>query len=381
MHGESSALCSAPSKGNDADVNNDNKTRKITIAIDAMGGDNGPEIVVDGVARAFSRGLDANILFVGDRDILGPLVENHRGVRNAGIKHAPSVVTMTDKPMHVVRRGHDTSMWNAVDAVKDGAADAVVSCGNTGALMAVSLFQLKKIEGVDRPAVTALWPTQRGRTVVLDVGANVEADEKQLVQFAIMGEAFYRTLMGVQKPTVGLLNVGAEDLKGHELIRTAARVLREADPAMAFKGFVEGNDISGGVVDVVVTDGFTGNVALKSAEGAARLVGGWVKETLTGTLNAKLGALLMAPGLRKLKDRIDPSSVNGGVFLGINGIVVKSHGGSDARGVASAVQMAASLARAPFQAEVAQTVAAVKARSDALARRRETESDVKIAAQ
>jgi len=362
-------------------VNNDNKSRKITIAIDAMGGDNGPEIVVDGVARAFSRGLDAKILFVGDRDILGPLVEGHRGVKNTEIKHAPNVVTMTDKPMHVVRRGHDTSMWNAVDAVKDGAADAVVSCGNTGALMAVSLFQLKKIKGVDRPAVTALWPTQRGRTVVLDVGANVEADENQLVQFAIMGEAFYRTLMGVKKPTVGLLNVGAEDLKGHELIRTAARVLREADSEMAFKGFVEGNDISGGVVDVVVTDGFTGNVALKSAEGAARLVGGWVKETLTGTLNAKLGALLMAPGLRKLKDRIDPSSVNGGVFLGINGIVVKSHGGSDARGVASAVQMAASLARAPFQAEVAQTVAAVMARSDALARRRETESDVKIAAQ
>ncbi len=362
-------------------MNGDKPSKEITVAIDAMGGDNGPAVVVDGVAHAVSRGLKANILFVGDREILTPLLADHRGVGRFNILHAGSVVSMTDKPMHVVRRGHDTSMWKAAEAVKTGDADAVVSCGNTGALMAVSLFQLKKIAGIDRPAVTALWPTQRGRTVVLDVGANVEADENQLVQFAIMGEAFFRALMGAEKPTVGLLNVGAEDLKGHDLIRKAARVLREADPEMAFKGFVEGNDISGGVVDVVVTDGFTGNVALKSAEGAARLVGRWVKETLNGTLNAKLGALLMAPGLKKLKDRIDPSSVNGGVFLGINGVVVKSHGGSDARGVASAVKMAASLAQAPFRDEVAQTVASVMARSDALARRREAESDVTVAAQ
>ncbi|MEO1136859.1 MAG: phosphate acyltransferase PlsX, partial [Pseudomonadota bacterium] len=262
--------------------------------------------------------------------------------------------------------GRDTSMWAAVTAVADNDAQSVVSCGNTGALMAVARKQLGMIEGVDRPAVTALWPTPRGRSVVLDVGANVEADENQLVQFAIMGEAFFRALMNVEKPSVGLLNVGAEDLKGHELIRTAARVLREADPDMAFKGFVEGNDISRGAVDVVVTDGFTGNVALKSAEGAARLVGAWVKETLTGTVNAKLGALLMAPGLRKLKDRIDPSSNNGGVFLGVNGIVVKSHGGADARGVASAVNMAASLAARPFREEVASTVKTVMSRRQRL---------------
>ncbi len=362
-------------------MNGEKTTDEITVAIDAMGGDNGPAVVVEGAARAITRGLKANILFVGDRAVLAPLIEKHTELVRSDILHAGSVVAMTDKPMHVVRRAHDTSMWKSVDAVKNGVADAVISCGNTGALMAVSLFQLKKIKGIDRPAVTALWPTQRGRTVVLDVGANVEADADQLVQFAIMGEAFYRALTDVQKPSVGLLNVGAEDLKGHDLIRRAAQVLREADPDMAFKGFVEGNDISGGVVDVVVTDGFTGNVALKSAEGAARLVGQWVKETLTGTLNAKLGALMMAPGLRKLKDRIDPSSVNGGVFLGINGVVVKSHGGADARGVASAVQMAASLARAPFRDEVAQTVATVMERSDALARRREAASDITVAAQ
>lgn len=362
-------------------MNGTNTTSEITVAIDAMGGDNGPAVVVEGASRAITRGMKANIVFVGDRDALAPLIENHRNLARSEIIHAGNIVKMTDKPMHVVRRGHETSMWKAVDAVKNADADAVVSCGNTGALMAVSLFQLRKIAGIDRPAVTALWPTQRGRTVVLDVGANVEADENQLVQFAIMGEAFYRAITDVKKPTVGLLNVGAEDLKGHDLIRKAAQVLREADPDMAFKGFVEGNDISGGVVDVVVTDGFTGNVALKSAEGAARLVGRWVKETLTGTLNAKLGALLMAPGLKKLKDRIDPSSVNGGVFLGINGVVVKSHGGSDARGVASAVQMAASLARAPFRDEVAQTVSTVMERSNALAQRREAASDATIAAQ
>ncbi len=353
----------------------------VTLAVDAMGGDNGPETVAAGAAVAVARGLKAKLMFVGDRAVLEPAIARHDALAHADIRHADSVVSMTDKPMHILRRGQDTSMWRSIAAAAEGDADAVVSCGNTGALMAVGLAQLKKIKGVDRPAATALWPTNRGRTVVLDVGANVEADANQLVQFAIMGEAFFRSLMNVEKPTVGLLNVGAEDLKGHELIRTAAGILREADPAMAFKGFVEGNDISAGVVDVVVTDGFTGNVALKSAEGAARLVGGWVRETLTGTLNAKLGALLMAPGLRKLKDRIDPSSVNGGVLLGLNGLVVKSHGGSDARGVASAIQMAADLARAPFHDEVAQTVAAVMARSSDLAESRDNNTDIPIAAQ
>jgi glycerol-3-phosphate acyltransferase PlsX len=354
--------------------------RTLVLAIDAMGGDAGPQAVVEGVAYAVKRGLKARFIFFGDKARLEPLVAARRETAGAEIRHADNVVAMTDKPMHVLRRGHDTSMWAAVTAVAAGDAQAVVSGGNTGALMAVARKQLGMIEGVERPAVTALWPTPRGRSVVLDVGANVEADEDQLVQFAIMGEAFFRALMNVEKPTVGLLNVGAEDLKGHELIRTAARVLREADPDMAFKGFVEGNDISKGTVDVVVTDGFTGNVALKSAEGAARLLGGWMKETLTGTLNAKLGALLMAPGLRKLKDRIDPSSNNGGVFLGVNGVVVKSHGGADARGVASAVNMAASLASRPFRDEVASTVKAVMSRRQRIAEPAADDNTIKAAA-
>ena len=331
----------------------------LTLAVDAMGGDAGPGAVVDGVAHAIAQGLQANIIFFGDEKQINPLVKNAKGLEGAVIRHTDNVVSMNDKPMHVLRRGRDTSMWAAIEAVKNDEAHAVVSGGNTGALMAVAKMQLRMIDGVDRPAITALWPTPRGRSVVLDVGANVEADENQLVQFAIMGEAFYRALMNVDKPTVGLLNVGAEDLKGHELIRTAARVLREADPDMAFQGFVEGNDISKGTVDVVVTDGFSGNIALKSAEGAARLVGGWVKEALSGTINAKFGALFMVPGLRKLKDRINPSSNNGGVFLGLNGLVVKSHGGADARGVASAIMMAANLARKGFRSEVASTVKTV----------------------
>ena len=354
--------------------------RELVLAVDAMGGDSGPQAVVDGVVYAVKHGLKARFIFFGDRSVLEPLVSARRELTGAEVRHADNVVAMTDKPMHVLRRGRDTSMWAAVTAVAEGDAMAVVSGGNTGALMAVSRKQLGMIEGIDRPAVTALWPTPRGRSVVLDVGANVEADEDQLVQFAIMGEAFFRALMDVDKPTVGLLNVGAEDLKGHELIRTAARVLREANPDMAFQGFVEGNDISKGTVDVVVTDGFTGNVALKSAEGAARLLGGWMRETLTGTLNAKLGALLMAPGLRKLKDRIDPSSNNGGVFLGVNGVVVKSHGGADARGVASAVNMAASLAARPFRDEVAATVKSVVNRRQRLADMAASENTIKAAA-
>jgi glycerol-3-phosphate acyltransferase PlsX len=254
-------------------------------------------------------------------------------------------------------------MWMAIEAQKEKRVDAVISGGNTGALMAVSRMQLGMIAGVERPAVSALWPTPRGRVVVLDVGANVEAAADELVDFAIMGEAFFRALTGKMKPTVGLLNVGAEELKGHDLIRTAARTLRDADPDMAFEGFIEGDDISKGAVDVVVTDGFTGNIALKSAEGAARLVGQWIKEALTANMLARLGALLMIGGLNRLKQRIDPSNVNGGVFLGINGIVVKSHGGANDRGVKSAIEMAANLVGKGFRTEVAQKVSAVRERS------------------
>jgi glycerol-3-phosphate acyltransferase PlsX len=331
----------------------------LTLAVDAMGGDGGPTPVVEGVVAALDQGLKARVLLFGQEDRLRPLVARRAAAGAIEIRHAPTAVSMTDKPMHVLRRGRDSSMWLAVAALESGEAQALVSGGNTGALMAVSRMQLGMIAGVDRPALTALWPTNSGRTVVLDVGANVEATENELVQFAIMGEAFARALTAKEKPRVGLLNVGAEELKGHELIRSAARVLREADPEMAFVGFVEGNDISSGKLDVVVTDGFTGNIALKTAEGAARLVGSWIKEALNTSLNSKLASLLMIRGLKKLKARMDPSSMNGGLLLGVNGIVVKSHGGADARGVRSAVEMAANLAQRPILGEIAETVSEV----------------------
>lgn len=337
------------------------------IAIDTMGSDQGPEPLIRGTALALRENRNFTPLFFGDKKILTKLVANEAILADASVTHTSNIVAMTDKPSHVIRRGRDTSMWAAIEAVKNQTADAIVSGGNTGALMAVSRLQLKMIAGIDRPAVTALWPTKNGKVVVLDVGANVEADEDQLVSFAIMGEAFFRALTGKAKPTVGLLNVGAEELKGHDLIRNAARVLREADPDMAFRGFVEGNDISRGAVDVVVTDGFSGNIALKSAEGAARLVGGFVKDALTSSWRSKLGALLMKSALEHLKVKIDPSSANGGVFLGVNGIVIKSHGSSDAKGVASAVAMAASLAGKPFRDEVAETVQIVFSRAKKVA--------------
>jgi len=329
------------------------------IGVDAMGTDAGPAALVKGAALARRNGVASQYIFFGDEAALRPLIDAEPNLKGARVEHCDKAVAMTDKPMHVLRRGRDTSMWKAIESQKDGRVHAVVSGGNTGALMAVSRMQLGMIPGIHRPAVTALWPTPRGRVVVLDVGANVEATEHELVRFAIMGEAFFRALTGTKKPTVGLLNVGAEELKGHELIRNAARVLREADPDMAFTGFVEGNDISLGAVDVVVTDGFTGNIALKSVEGAARLVGGWIKEALTGSLLAKIGALFMLGELEKLKQRIDPSSVNGGVFLGVNGIVVKSHGSADEKGVAAAIGMASGLVGKGFRKQVAETVALV----------------------
>ncbi|MEO1149467.1 MAG: phosphate acyltransferase PlsX [Pseudomonadota bacterium] len=338
-----------------------NAKRRVCLAVDAMGGDAGPAAVVDGAAAAIAGGLAVDLKLVGPKDLLTPLIAAHPALASAQIIHAPDVVTMDDKPAHILRRGRETSMWHALSALCDGIVDAVVSGGNTGALMALSRHRLRMIKGVDRPAITALWPTPRGRSVVLDVGANVEADALQLLQFAVMGDTFFRALSGERSPSVGLLNVGAEELKGHEVIREAAKLLRAHVPDMRFSGFVEGNDISKGTVDVVVTDGFSGNIALKSAEGAARLVGGWMKEAVTDSWLSKLGGLLMRRQLQNLKTRIDPSSVNGGVFLGINGVVVKSHGGADAAGVASALRIAGNLARRAFIDDVADRVSSVTA--------------------
>ena len=330
-----------------------------TLSIDAMSGDLGPEPVLEAIAglraqdpATYGAGGSHYLLF-GDEARLSALVERLGLADVVAIRHAPGVVAMDDKPSRAVRRGKGTSMWEAIASVRAGEAQVALSAGNTGALMGMSILQLRMASGVDRPAIAASWPTPRGYSVVLDVGAGLEADARQLMAFAVMGEAFCRAVHAIARPSVGLLNVGEEETKGHDNVRAAHEALR-ADPLeLNYVGFVEGDDISAGAADVVVTDGFTGNIALKTAEGTARLIGGWVKEALTSSWLSKGAALLIRPALRVLGDRMDPANVNGGVFLGLNGVVVKSHGGSDARGVANALRIARAMAASPFADEVA----------------------------
>ena len=334
-------------------------SKPIVISIDAMGGDHGPPVVVPALALACRRLAGQNVRFLlhGDGARIEPeLARLSPGACEAEVRHTDSVVNMTDKPAYALRRSKGSSLWNAIESVKAGEADAVVSAGNTGALMAISRLVLRMLGGMDRPAIVASWPTARGYSAVLDVGANVDSDAQQLVQFAIMGAAFHRAVHGVATPTVGLLNVGVEDMKGHEEVREAHKLLSEAGLDVDYRGFVEGDDIAKGTVDVVVTDGFTGNVALKTAEGTARFISSLLKETLTSSLWAKMGALSAAPALQRMKSRIDPRTINGGPLLGLNGIVVKSHGGTDAVGFANALKVAVDLARSDYAAEIARNM-------------------------
>jgi glycerol-3-phosphate acyltransferase PlsX len=336
---------------------------RLVLSIDGMGGDQAPEIVVEGIEAA-ARGLPgASFLLHGDEARLTPLLERHPRARAAcAVRHAAAAIGMEVKPSQALRQGRGSSLWNAIAAVEEGQAAAIVSAGNTGALMAISMFRLRMVSGVHRPALAARWPAAAGGYVVmLDVGANVQADSQQLVEFAIMGEAFQRAVSGKERPSVALLNVGAEDAKGHEEIRGAARLIREAGFEMDFKGFVEGDDIAKGTADVVVTDGFTGNIALKMGEGTARLVARLLREALTSGPLARLGALIAYPALRKLKARTDPSSFNGAVFLGLNGLVVKSHGGADARGFSAAIHVAALMAQSHYREEIALNLARLAA--------------------
>ncbi len=328
-------------------------TRALTVSIDAMGGDAGPAVVVSALLKTIQRHSAVNFILHGDEEELNPLVARHpRLAGRATVRHAPGRVTMEDKPSHVLRRGKDTSMWHTINCVKEGDADVAVSAGNTGALMAVSMFGLGIIEGISRPAIAVIWPTLKGQTIVLDVGANVGATDEMLVDFAVMGEAFAHAIFGLEKPTVGILNVGAEEQKGNEGVRGAAQILRNSNLPMAFHGFVEGDDIAKGTVDVVVTDGFTGNIALKTAEGTARLVGAYLRSALKRSFMSKLGAVIASGALQTLRRKLDPRAQNGGVFLGLNGIVVKSHGGADAVGFASALDMAIDMARADINARI-----------------------------
>lgn len=321
-----------------------------------MGGDHGPSVVVGGVRdyRARHGGEGVRFLLHGDEAaIRSEMSKCGLGDDICEVRHTERVVAMDEKPAQAMRRGKGSSVWNAIESVKTGEAAAVVSAGNTGALMAISKLLLRmSAPGLERPAIVASWPTFKGITAVLDVGANVESDAAQLVEFAIMGEAFMAAVHGVDRPTVGLLNVGSEDMKGHEEVREAARLLREGGFNLDYRGFVEGDDIAKGTVDVVVTDGFTGNIALKTAEGVAKFIGTLMKEALTSSLMAKAGAALAYPALKAMSARIDPNAINGGPLLGLNGIVVKSHGGATAAGFGSAIRIAVDLGRSDYMTKV-----------------------------
>ncbi|HKX64577.1 MAG TPA: phosphate acyltransferase PlsX [Rhizomicrobium sp.] len=339
-------------------------TRALTVSIDAMGGDAGPGVVVSALLKTIQRHSDVQFILHGDESLLNPLLARQPKLKGrATVRHAPDRVSMEDKPSHVLRRGKDTSMWHTIQTVKAGDADVAISAGNTGALMAVSMFGLGIIEGISRPAIAVIWPTLKGQCIVLDVGANVTASEEQLVDFAVMGEAFAHAVFGLAKPTVGILNVGVEGQKGNDGVRAAAQILRASNLPMAFHGFVEGDDIAKGTVDVVVTDGFTGNIALKTAEGTARLVGSWLRQALKRSPLSKLGAVMASGALQALRRKLDPRTQNGGVFLGLNGIVVKSHGGADAVGFASAVDTAIDMARADINARISTDRSAIAAES------------------
>lgn len=324
-------------------------TDRTIIALDAMGGDSAPDIVVAGAALACERYPGASFLFFGNEAKIRPLLERHRDLKNVSeIHHASDYISGDMKPSLALRQGRNSSMRLAINAVANGDASCVVSAGNTGALMAMAKLVLKTMPGIDRPAIAGLLPTKIGETVMLDLGANLECDAENLVQFALMGAIFCRAVLGINQPSIGLLNVGTEELKGHDEIRTSAAILRDKQIPGTFHGFVEGDDIMAGTVDVVVTDGFTGNVALKTLEGTAKLMSHFLRQSFGASILAKVGYILARGALGKLKLRLDPRRYNGAMFLGLQGVCVKSHGGTDHEGFANAIGVAHDLVKHRF---------------------------------
>ncbi len=316
-------------------------SERLVLSVDAMGGDRAPGMAIAGCDMAQERHPEVAFLLFGDEAKVAPLVAQTRYLKKtARIVHTDEFVSGDAKPAVALRAGRKSSMRLAIDAVRDGAAAGVVSAGNTGALMAMAKFVLKTLPGIDRPAIASLFPTTRGESVMLDLGANVQCGTENLVQFAIMGEVFARAVLGLQQPSVGLLNVGSEEMKGHEELRAAAAWLRDTHLPIRFHGFVEGDDVPGGTVDVVVTDGFTGNIALKIAEGTAKLYSGFLKGAFASSILAKFGYIFARSALAKVRMRTDPRRYNGALFVGLNGIVVKSHGGTDEFGFANALGVA-----------------------------------------
>jgi glycerol-3-phosphate acyltransferase PlsX len=333
--------------------------QKVRIALDVMGGDHGPSITVPGADISLERHPEIDYLLYGDRAVVEPLLAQRPRLKAASqLVHTEVVVKMDAKPSQALRQGRwKSSMWMAIDAVKKGEADVVVSAGNTGALMAMAKFNLRTMAGIERPAIAAVWPTLRGESIVLDVGASIGADVEHLVDLAVMGSAMARVMFDLERPTVGLLNIGVEEVKGLEEVKEAGAMLRDANlPFLDYQGFVEGDDIGKGTVDVVVTEGFAGNIALKAAEGTARQLAEYLRAAFSRTLQARLGYLLARKALQTLRDKMDPRKVNGGVFLGLNGVVIKSHGGTDAEGFASAIDVGYDMVRYELMSKISQTL-------------------------
>ncbi len=313
-----------------------------------MGGDHGPKVVLPGLVRVLERRSDVEFAIYGRSDEVLPVLEGLPRLKAASrFEHCDVAVRMDDKPSQALRQGRRvSSMWRAIEAVKSGEADVCISAGNTGALMAMAKFCLRTMAPIERPAIAAVWPTFKSECIVLDVGATIGGDAQQLVDFAILGAAMARAVFQLERPTVGLLNVGVEEIKGQEQVKEAGQMLREAAlDSMDYTGFVEGDDIARGTTDVVVTEGFSGNIALKTAEGTAKLIAEYLRSAMSRTLLARLGYLLARSAFRRLREKLDVRRANGGVFLGLNGLVVKSHGGTDDEGFAAAVELGYDMVR------------------------------------
>ena len=335
--------------------------KRHVLSVDAMGGDKGPATVVAGLSKFLGKHPKAQIILHGPQATLAELLQKHGIADRVTIHDAAEVVKMTDKPSHVLRHGKKTSMWSAIEAVRNKEASVAVSCGNTGGLMAMSMLRLRKAEGVNRPAIACLWPSRNpsGFNVMLDAGADIRADQDDLLTYALMGASYARNGLDIARPRVGLLNVGTEEHKGRAELKVAHELIANAAVIGDFEyvGFIEGGDLPSDKVDVIVTDGFTGNVALKTGEGTATLISELLREALLKNPLSMFGALLARGSLRRLRKRIDPRRVNGGVFLGLNQTVIKSHGSADATGVAAALKLAYRLSLSGFSDKLAARVA------------------------
>ena len=332
----------------------------ITVAVDGMGGDSAPEIVIGGIEATCHADSKVKFLLFGNQEKIGPLLSRtHYAQELCELIHTDEEVTNDDKPTFALRNRTKSSMRLAIDAVKEHKADAVISAGNTGALMAMATIVLKTLPGISRPAIASSFPTQAGDSVMLDLGANVECDSNNLVQFAVMGEVYARNEPGLSQPSVGILNVGVEGLKGNDSVRDAAAILKNSNLPLEFYGFIEGDDIGKGTVDVIVTDGFTGNIALKTAEGTAQMIAYFLKDALKSSILSKAGALLARPAIEKVRSHFDPRRYNGALLLGLNGICVKSHGGTDEVGFAHAIQVGVNLVRRDLNDLIKEDIASV----------------------